>query len=178
MTNGLLSHSRPIVVSSVCPGSTRIVGRQRHQAVHHRALHDVGRAAADRILEEHVAAEAHLVVDDERDAVVGVARQRDRAHDEAAGDEIAGDDGDPEALAELVLVLDVVGVRVRPQEVRRRQPLALDDLEQGPERGAAVDEHGRSARCVADDVGVRQPALVHRPTDDHPYTLRKFRGPG
>ena len=89
-----------------------------------------------------------------------------------AGDEIARDDGDPEPLAELVLVLDVIGVRVRPQQVRRCQPFALDDLEQRPERRAAVDEHGDPAGLVADHVRVRQPALVHRPSDDHAYTLR------
>ena len=97
---------------------------------------------------------------------------------EAAGDEIARHDGDAEARAQLVLVLDVIGVRVRPQEVRRRQALALDELEQRAERGTAVDEHRRAAGRVADDVGVRQPPLVHRPTDDHAYTLRKFREPG
>ena len=55
-------------------------------------------------------------------------------------------------------MLDVIGVRVRPQQVRRRQALALDELEQRAERRSAVDEDRRATRRVADDVGVRQPA--------------------
>ena len=74
-------------------------------------------------------------------------------------------------------MLDVIGVRVRSQEVRRRQALALDDLEQRAEWGTAVDEDCRATGSVADDVGVRQPPLVHRPTDDHATTLRKIRTP-
>ena len=150
------------------------LGRQGHQAVHHRAPDDVGRAAADRVLEQHVSAEAHLVVDDERDAVVGVARQRDRTDGQPAGDEVARDDGDPETVAELILVLHVVGVSVRPQQVRRGQPFALDELEQRLERRTAVDEDGDAARRVADDVCVREPA--RRASTDRRscgYTLRK-----
>ena len=104
--------------------------------------------------------------------------QRDRPDVQPSGDEIARDDGDPEALAELGLVLDVVGVGVSAQKVRRRQPLPLDELEQRLERRPAVDEHGRAPGHVADDVRVREPALVHRPTDDHWYTLRKSAEPG
>ena len=159
------------------PGEDPRRRRELHQ-LHHRRAADLRRPTADRVLEQHVAREADLVVDDECDAVVGVARQRDRTGAEAAGDEIAGHDGDAEARAQVVLVLDVIGVRVRPQEVRRRQALALDELEQRAERGTAVDEHRRAAGRVADDVGVRQPPLVHRPTDDHATTLRKIREPG
>jgi hypothetical protein len=157
-------------------GQDTRVRRERHQHVHHRsadALEVVARAA-DRVLEERVAAEAELPVDDERDAVVAVAGRRQRLDAEAAGLEVAGDDLD----AELVLVLDVVGMRVRAQQVGRGEALALDDLEQRPKRGTAVDEHGRPAGLVTEDVGVREPALVHRPTDDHRYTLRNFRDPG
>ena len=38
-------------------------------------------------------------------------------------------------------MLDVVGMAVRAQDVRRREPLALERLEQRLERRAAVDEH-------------------------------------
>ena len=99
-----------------------------HQ-LHHRFPADVRRPAADRVLEQHITREAHLVVDDECDAVVGVARERDRAGTQAAGDEIAGHDGTAEARAKVLLVLDVIRVRVRPQEMRRRQAFALDELE-------------------------------------------------
>src|SRR5207302_3988141 len=41
-------------------------------------------APADRVLEERVAGEDRLTVDDERDHVVGVARRRQRLHPQAA----------------------------------------------------------------------------------------------
>ena len=141
-------------------------------------MHHVGGTAADRALEQHVATEAHLVVDDERDAVVGVARKRDRSDDEPAGDEVTGDNRDPEELAELVLMLDVIRVRMRSQQVRGRQVLAGHDLEQWLERRPAVDENGRSLRRVTDHVGIGQPSRMHRPTDNHRYTLRNCDQPG
>ena len=72
-------------------------------------------------------------------------------------------------------MLDVIRVAVRAQEVRRGEPLALDDLEQRLERRAAVDEHGHPARLVADDVRVRELPRVHRALDDHAHSLRHRR---
>ena len=67
-------------------------------------------------------------------------RQRDRAGSEAAGDEIPGHDGDAEPRAEVVLVLDVIGARVRAQtRCAGVSVLALDGLQQRAERGAAVE---------------------------------------
>ena len=83
-----------------------------------------------------------------------------------------GHDGDPEPARELVLVLDVIRMAVRAEDVRRREPLALDRLEQRLERRPAVDEHGHAAGLVADDEGVREPARVHRALDDHAQSLR------
>ena len=48
-----------------------------------------------------------------------------------------------------------------------RQALALDHREEGLERRAAVDEDGRPARLVGDEVGVREPARMHAPLDQH-----------
>ena len=62
----------------------------------------------------------------------------------------AGRDLEAEALDELVVARDVVGVAVRDEQMRRREPLALDRLEQRLERRAAVDEDGRSAGLVRD----------------------------
>src|SRR5689334_14434084 len=44
------------------PGEYPDLGREGHEAVHDRALDDVGRSAADGVLEEDVAAEADRVV--------------------------------------------------------------------------------------------------------------------
>ena len=64
-------------------------------------------------------------------------------------------------------MLDVIRVAVGAKDVRRREPLALERLEQRLERRAAVDEHRDAARLVADEKRVREPPLVHRPLDDH-----------
>ena len=73
-----------------------------------------------------------------------------------------------EPLAQLVLAIDVVRVPVRPQDVRRRQALlALDELEQRLERGTAVDEDRGATGLVGEDVGVRQPDVVHGALDQH-----------
>ncbi len=73
----------------------------------------------------------------------------------------------PEALDELVVPRDMVGVPVRDEEVRRRQALALDRVEERLQRSAAVDEHRRSAGLVSEEECVRQPARVHAALDDH-----------
>jgi hypothetical protein len=110
-----------------------------------------------RVAEERVAGEADLAVHDERDPVVRMAWRRDRLDPEPAGLHRARDDGDPEPGRQLVLVLDVVGMAVGAQEVRRREAVALDRLQQRLERRPRVDEDGDSARLVADDERVRQP---------------------
>ena len=46
-------------------------------------------------------------------------------------------------------------------------PLALDGREQRLERRAGVDEHRRPAGLVPDEVGVREPAGIHAPHDEH-----------
>src|SRR5262249_16230907 len=104
--------------------------------------------------------------------------QRDPAHREPARRDVARDDRDAEAVAKLVLVLDVVAMRVRAQQVGGCKALPLDDIEQRGERCSAVDEHRRSPGPVSEEVGIGQEALVHRPADDHSYTLREGRGGG
>jgi hypothetical protein len=146
-----------------------------HQPLHHRIAHDVRGPAADRVTEERVAREADLVVDHERDAVVGVPGRLDRLDAQAARLDRSGEDGDREPARELVLVLDVIRVAVRTQDVRRCEPLALDRLEQRLERRPAVDEHRHAARRVADDEGVREVPRVHRALDDHAQSLRHWR---
>ena len=80
--------------------------------------------------------------------VVGVPGRLERLDAQAAGLERALDDLEPVALDELVVAGDVVGMRVRRQQVGDRQPFALDDLVQRGERRAAVDEDGRAAGLV------------------------------
>ena len=62
-----------------------------------------------------------------------------------------------EALDELVVAGDVIRVAVCDEEVRRRDPLALDGGEQRLERRAAVDENGCSSRLVGEQEAVREP---------------------
>jgi hypothetical protein len=73
----------------------------------------------------------------------------------------------PEQAVQLVVVLDVIGVTVRGQEVRDRQALALDDLEQRLQRRARVDENGGSTRLVGDQVRVRQETGIDAPVNKH-----------
>ena len=117
--------------------------RERHQPLHDGHAHDVGRPAADGVAEERVAGEAQLAVDDERDAVVRVPGRRDRLDPQAAGLDVARHDRDAEALVSSSSCSTWSACAVRPEDVRRRQPLPLDRLEQRLERRAAVDEHAR-----------------------------------
>ena len=77
------------------------------------------------------------------------------------------EDAQPEAVLEQAVVGDVVGVRVRRQQVRGVHVEPLDGGEQGLDRGAGVDEDGGSAGPVGDQVGVREPPRIHAPLDDH-----------
>ncbi len=148
---------------------------ESHQPPHHGVAHDVRRPAADRVAEERVAREADLAVDDECDTVVRVTGRVDRLHAQAARLDRPRQDRDPEPARELVLVLDVIRVAVCAEDVRRRETLALDRLEQRLDRRPAVDEHGHAARLVADDEGVREVPRVHRALDDHAQSLRDQR---
>ena len=100
--------------------------RHRHVDLHHGVLDLLEVAAADGVLEERVAGEDGVVVDHEADHVVRVPRRGHRIDPQITGFERVADDGHPE----LALVLDVVGVRVRPQNVGRCDPPFLDRLEQ------------------------------------------------
>ena len=82
-TNGFSSHSRPIVVSSVWPGSTRVSSAAPSARPSPSRGRRRRRPAADRVLEERVAREAEPV-DDEGDVVVGVAGRRKRLDAQAA----------------------------------------------------------------------------------------------
>ena len=139
------------------------VVRHRHVDLEHRALDLLEVAAADRVLEERVAGEGRLVVDDEADHVVRVTRRRDRLDHQLAHLERAALDGE----AELAFVRDVVGVRVRAQHVRRRHAPLLGGPQERLERCSRIDEDGGSAGLVGDEVGVRQPPVVHAPRYQH-----------
>ncbi len=69
--------------------------------------------------------------------------------------------------SQLALVRDVVGVRVRAQDMRRRHAPLPCFRDQRLDGGAAVDEDGRSTRLVRDEVGVGQPARIHAALDEH-----------
>jgi acyl transferase domain-containing protein len=99
--------------------------------------------------------------------IVLVARRRQRLEPKRARLERALHDRHAEARADLAVTRDVVGIGVRRQQVRHRQALARDDLEERLERRTAVHEDGGPARLVGDEVGVREPAGVHAPLDQH-----------
>ena len=142
------------------------LGRELHEDVHHRPPHLVGRSTPDRVAKERVPREAEIA-DDERDAVVRVARGRERLDAEPTRLDRSGCDLQAEALDELVVPGDVIGVPVGDQQVRRRHALALNGGEQWLERGAAVDEDGRPPGLVREQKRVREPGRVHAPLDDH-----------
>ena len=142
--------------------------RKLHEHVHHGALDRRHVApAADRVLEEDVAREAGLAVEDEREVVLLVARGRQRRHVEAAHLERAGHHFEPE----LVLVLDVVGIGVRAEDIARLDAPLLGGGQQRLERGPCVHVYGRAALLVRDEVGVRKPAWMQRPFDEHAARL-------
>ena len=86
--------------------------------------------------------------------VVGVTRCLERLDAEAARLDRTLDDLEPVALDQLLVAGDVIRMGVRRQQVRDLQALTLDDLVQGPERCAAVDEDGFAAGLVREQVGV------------------------
>ena len=131
-----------------------------------RIAGDVG-SAADRVLEEDVAREAGLAVDDEGEVVLLVAGGRQRRDVQAAHLERAGHHFEPE----LVLVLDVVGIGVRAEDMARLDAPPLGSGQQRLERGACVHVHRRAPLLVRDEIGVRKPAWMQRPFDEHAARL-------
>ena len=103
--------------------------------------------------------------------VVGVPRRLERLDAQAARLERALDDLEAVPLPQLVVAGDVVVVRVRRQEVGDVQALALDGFVQRPERRAAVDEDGRSAGLIGEQIGIGQPFRMHGPFDQHPWNV-------
>ena len=165
-TNGFSSHSRPIVVSSVCPGSTRV----SCGSVISTSMTERRTSSADpppTASRKSVSPEKQRPPTDERDAVVGMAGRRQRLDAEAARLDRSRRDLEAVALDELVVARDVIGVSVRDEQMSRRDALALDCREQRLERRAAVDEDRRPARLVREEEGVREPRGVHAPLDDH-----------
>ena len=103
---------------------------------------------ADRVLEEDVRSEGDGVVGDESEVVVGMPRRLERLDAETASLHRPLDDLEPVALDQFGVAGDMIGMRVRRQQVRNVETFALDDLVQRIERRAAVDEDGRSAGLV------------------------------
>ena len=156
-----------MVVSSVWPGSTRVSGGSFIRTSITECADTLEVAAADGVLEQRVACEHGLAIDDKRDHVVGVTGSRQRLDLEPSDFDRIGPDGETEGL----LVDDVVGVRVGAQDVARLDAPARRRLLQRPDVGPGVDEQRRAALLVCDEVGVRQPVGVHAPFDEHGGTL-------
>ena len=77
-----------------------------------------------------------------------------------------------ETLDHDARLVDVVAVGVRDQEVGHGQALDVGRVDQRRDRSAGVDDDGRAARLVADQVGVREPLRVHAALDDHDLAAR------
>ena len=90
--------------------------------------------------------------------------------------ESAFDDLEPVPLDEFPVTGDVIRMGVRREQVRDLEAFALDCLVQRLERRAAVDEDGRPARPVSEQIGVREPLGVHAPFDQHDRTVTKPKG--
>ncbi len=56
---------------------------------------------------------------------------------------------------------------MRDEDVRDRDPVALDPLEQRLLDAVRVDEHAAPALALGDEVGVRRPLRVLCALDDH-----------
>jgi hypothetical protein len=78
-----------------------------------------------------------------------------------------GEDAHTETTLQLLVVGDVVAVRMRGQEVGDLDFQTVDRRQQRFDRRARVDEDGRAAGAVRDEVGVRKPAGIHAPFDYH-----------
>jgi phage shock protein A len=143
---------------------------QLHQDVHYRLPHLFEVPAPDRILEERVACEDGLAVDDERDHVVGVAGRCQRLHSQAT--HLGGTGLDRQA--ELALVLDMVGMRMGPQDDLRLDPPVLRRLLQRLERRSGIDVQGGPALLICNEVGVREVARMQAPFDEHGGTLPAY----
>ena len=124
-TNGFVSRSRPIVVSSVWPGRTRVVVGQREENVHHRPPHRSHVATADSVAEQRVtrrddARPRRRTQACRRSAPASRARApRRSSHVPLAG---LGEDGNRVAPRKLVLVHDVVVMGMRAQKRDRPSP--------------------------------------------------------
>ena len=169
-TNGFSSRSRPIVVSSVWPGSTRISSgsAMKTSITERRDLLEV--AAADRVLEERVAGEDELVVDEEGDHVVGVPGRRDAAH--ARGRPTPSSPGSattsmPYRARSSSSCTTWSGCECVRRIAAGVAPQRLDRGEERRDVGARVDEDAPCRPLVGDHERVREPVGMHAPLDQH-----------
>jgi len=74
--------------------------------------------------------------------------------------------GDRELGFQPLQLCDVVVVMVGEQDVRDADVALARRLDERLDRAAGVDEEALPL-AVADEVGARQPVVVHRPLEDH-----------
>jgi hypothetical protein len=167
------------------------LGRQGENPLHDRALQLLvasarARRTADRALEDEVGGEAVRAVDEEGEVAGTVTGRVDREDLEAArADDIARRERlvhappqlpcrrlvrqhrHAEAGAEIRGVDDVVVVVVRQEDVRDRDSVARDALEQGIDDTVAVDQNAVTSGPLRDEIGVREPGRMLGALDDH-----------
>ena len=101
-----------------------------------------------------------------RDELVAVREREVEARDQRALFRVAADrTSEPRLVVDVVS--DVIGVMVGAQDVAHRQPELGDLREDRAGRTPGVDEDRASSGLVGHEVGVRQPARIHRALDDH-----------
>ena len=105
-------------------------------------------------------------------AYVIAVGQRDVGSAHAIGFDLVCRHRNPEALHVQVVVGDVVDVGMGDQQVRDRQVVGFGRGDQWLRRPARVDQHARASGGVPDQIGVGQPAGVHRALDDQDLAAR------
>src|SRR5262249_16952135 len=162
---GFSSHSRPIVVSSVCPGKTRVSGGSaiRTSITDPRTASKSSRVPPTASLNSvsPLKQSSPFTTNDRPSSLWPGAPppSTPRPASRAAGLEGARHARD----AELALVLDVVAVTVGAEDCDRLRSPALHGFEQRLHRRTAVDEDGGSALLVRDDVRIREVSGMHAP---------------
>ena len=174
--NGFSSHSRPMRRLRRCDP----VGRgSRAAASSGRPSTDCrsssGGAASDGVAEERVAGEAELAVDDEarrrRPSAPGVASASIRRPPVSTGPAVTST---PYRSTSSSLPSDVIGVAVRQEQVRRRQPLALDGGDRAARAARRCRRNGWSSLLRGQEIRVREPGRVEASLDEHPKIVRNL----
>ena len=159
--NGFSNHSRPIVVSSVWPGKTRVSGGSSISFITDSRTWSGSPPPTASL--KRMSPEKQTCPLKRKATWSSEGGCRIASICIPASSKWLGHDFEPQ----LGLVLDVVGVGVRAQDVGGPHLPARGDRLERLHGSAAVDEHGPLAVLIRDQVGVREPVRMHAPLDAH-----------